>query len=237
MPGSPADPLDDPDEPVSLTREALRDGSLIAAARRRAPPGTPMRSDAEIQACLEATLAGSPAGADVWLFGYGSLMWNPAMHFAEHRGGRVLGWHRSYCLWLHMGRGSPEQPGLMLGLDRGGSAAGALFRIPAAEASHELLSPFRRELFTGAYDARWVRVETDTGPLRAVTFVVNRQHPFYAGRLDEATIAAHLAVATGSLGSCAAYLTQTVAALEALGLRDQYLWRLRGLVSGYGLGR
>ena len=237
MPGSPADPLDDPDEPISLTREALRVGSLIAAARRRAPPGTPMRSDAEIQACLEATLAGSPAGADVWLFGYGSLMWNPAMLFAEHRGGRVLGWHRSYCLWLHMGRGSPEQPGLMLGLDRGGSAAGALFRIPAAEASHELLSPFRRELFTGAYDARWVRVETDTGPLRAVTFVVNRQHPFYAGRLDEATIAAHLAVATGSLGSCAAYLTQTVAALEALGLRDQYLWRLRGLVSGYGLGR
>jgi cation transport protein ChaC len=224
------DLIEDQDAPISLTRESLRDGSLIAAARRRAPPGTPIRSDAEIEACLTAILAGNPAGQDVWVFGYGSLMWNPAMHFAEQRGGRVRGWHRSYCLWLHMGRGSVENPGLMLALDRGGSAAGALFRIPAAEADHELMSPFRRELFTGAYDARWVRVESAGGPVRAVTFVVNRQHPFYAGRLDAGTIARHLAVATGSLGSCVDYLRHTRVALDALGLRDLYLNRIHRMV-------
>jgi cation transport protein ChaC len=223
-------PIEDPVAPVHLTRDALRDGSLLAAARRQAPPGTPLRSDAEIAACLEAILASHPAGQDVWLFGYGSLMWNPAMHFAEHRGGRVLGWHRSYCLWLRMGRGSPESPGLMLALDRGGSAGGALFRIPAAETRDELMSPFRRELFTGAYDARWVRVDTGSGSVRAITFVVNRRHPFYAGRLDGETIARHLAVATGSLGSSLEYLTRTQTALEKLGLRDPYLARLRNLV-------
>jgi cation transport protein ChaC len=233
LPQDPApDLIEDQDTPISVTRESLRDGSLIAAARRRAPPGTPIRSDAEIEADLAAILADRPAGEDVWLFGYGSLMWNPAMHFAEQRGGRVLGWHRSYCLWLHMGRGSVENPGLMLALDRGGSTGGALFRIPAAEASHELMSPFRRELFTGAYDARWVRVKTDAGPVRAVTFVVNRKHPFYAGRLDAGMIARHLAVATGSLGSCVEYLDHTRAALAALGLRDAYLNRLHDMVQG-----
>jgi cation transport protein ChaC len=228
--------IEDQDTPIRLTREALHDGSLLTAARRRAPPGTPMRSDAEIEACLDAILATHPAGQDVWLFGYGSLMWNPAMHFAEHRGGLVRGWHRRYCLWLRMGRGSPESPGLMLALDRGGSAAGALFRIPASEARSELISPFRRELFSGSYDARWVRVDTDTGPVRAVTFVVNRRHPFYAGRLDAETIARHLAVATGSLGSCLEYLTRTQAALEALGKRDEYLNRLGDLVRAQRTG-
>ena len=134
--------------------------------------------------CLPRRHSGTPsAEEDVWLFGYGSLMWNPAMHFAEHRAGRVLGWHRKYCLWLEAGRGSPEAPGLMLGLDRGGAASGALFRVPARQARAELLLPFRRELFTHSYDARWVSVATAAGPVRAVTFVVNREGLRYVRRL------------------------------------------------------
>src|SRR5579864_8173020 len=152
--------MTDEQQPMLITRESLRDGSLIDAARRRAPPGMRIRADAEIEVCLDAILADNPAGQDVWLFGYGSLMWNPAMHFAERRGGRVLGWHRKYCLWLEAGRGTPENPGLMLGLDRGGAASGALFRVPADQAREELLLPFRRELFTYSYEARWVSVAT-----------------------------------------------------------------------------
>jgi cation transport protein ChaC len=114
----------------------------------------------------------------------------------------------------------------MLALDRGGSCAGLLFRIPAAQARDELLLAWRRELFTGAYRSRWVTAHTAHGPVRAATFVANRTHPRYAGRLDEASVAARLASAHGSLGSCAAYLHATLGALHAAGLRDRALERL-----------
>jgi glutathione-specific gamma-glutamylcyclotransferase len=221
LPGEPP-----PDERIRITRDGLRDGSLIAAARLRMPPGTTLVSDAAIEADLDAKLSRHPPGADVWLFGYGSLMWNPAIAFAECRPGALHGWHRRFCLWLHMGRGSPDNPGLMLALERGGRCAGLLFRIPAAEARAELLLAWRREMFTGAYSSRWVVAMTDTGPVRAATFVANRTHPRYAGRLDEASVAARLASATGSLGSCAAYLAETLGALQAAGLRDRTLERL-----------
>lgn len=212
---------------IVITRESLRDGSLLADARRRMPPGTQLLSDAEIEADLDARLAQHPAGEDVWLFGYGSLMWNPAFDYAEHRAGTVFGWHRRFCLWLHMGRGAPDNPGLMLALDRGGSCAGMLFRVPAAEARCELLLAWRRELFTGAYCSRWVTAMTGQGPVRAATFVVSRDHPRYAGRLEEPAVAERLAVASGELGSCAAYLDATLNALEKLGLRDRGLERLQ----------
>ncbi len=197
------------------------------------PPGTTLLSDVAIEADLDARLSRHPPGADVWLFGYGSLMWNPAIAFAERRPGAVHGWHRRFCLWLHMGRGSPDNPGLMLALERGGRCAGLLFRILAAEARAELLLAWRRELFTGAYCSRWVTALTDAGPVRAATFVANCAHPRYAGRLDEAAVAARLAAASGSLGSCAAYLAETLGALQAVGLRDRSLERLhRSVVQG-----
>ncbi|MSP02163.1 MAG: gamma-glutamylcyclotransferase [Acetobacteraceae bacterium] len=213
----------DESQPFLITREALRDGSLIEAVRRQMPSGMPVRTDAEIKDCLEIMLADHPTHEDVWLFGYGSLMWNPAMHFVEQRGGRVMGWHRSYCLWLEAGRGSPEKPGLMLALDRGGAAAGALFRVPADQARAELLLPFRRELFTYDYEARWVSVAARAGPVRAVTFVVNRDGPRYERRLDLERVARHIATASGRLGSCLEYLHSTLASLEALGLNDRML--------------
>jgi len=215
---------------ITITRETLRDGSLIARARRNLPPGTPTLSDAEIEADLDAALAQHDPAADVWLFGYGSLMWNPAIEFAESRAGTVRGWHRRFCLWLLTGRGSPDNPGLMLALDRGGSCGGMVFRIPAAAARAELLLAWRRELFSGAYCSRWVTAMTAAGPVRAATFVANRTHPRYAGKLDDATVAARLASATGSLGSCATYLAETLGALRALALRDHGLERLQRLI-------
>ena len=233
LPGAPP-----PDERIAITREALRDGSLLAAARQRMPPGTTLVSDDAIEADLDARLSQPPPGADVWLFGYGSLMWNPAIEYAECRPGAVHGWHRRFCLWLHMGRGSPDNPGLMLALEPGGTCAGLLFRIPAAHARAELLLAWRREMFTGAYSSRWVTSRTEAGRVRAVTFVANRAHPRYAGRLDEAAVAARLASASGSLGSCATYLAETLGALHGVGLRDRSLERLKRSVDvGRGLTR
>ena len=219
------------DEPgsIQITRESLRDGSLIEAAKRRMPPGIRVRTDAEIARCLDTILDSHPRDQDVWLFGYGSLMWNPAMHYAEQRGGRVQGWHRSYCLWLEAGRGTPANPGLMLALDRGGAAAGAFFRVPAGQARAELLLPFRREMFTYSYDARWVSVATAGETVKALTFVVNREGPLYARRLDLNLVARHVATAAGALDSSMQYLTQTLASLDALGLDDRMLRRVHRL--------
>jgi cation transport protein ChaC len=214
-------------DPVTITREGLRDGSLLAAARALMPHGSAPLSDAAIEADLDGALRQHPAGEDVWLFGYGSLMWNPAIEFAERRAAIVHGWHRRFCLWLHMGRGSPDNPGLMLALERGGRCGGMLFRIPAADARAELLLAWRRELFSGAYHSRWVTAMTESGMVRGATFVANRTHPRYAGRLDEPEVAARLASATGSLGSCASYLAKTLGALRSVGLRDRTLERLQ----------
>jgi cation transport protein ChaC len=224
--------MNDAQPQFRITREALRDGSLIEAARRRLAPGVAIRTDAEIEACLHILLADRPPGEDVWLFGYGSLMWNPAMHFSEMRGGRVVGWHRKYCLWVEAGRGSPQKPGLMLGLDRGGAAAGALFRVPADQARTELLLPFRRELFTYSYDARWVSVATRHGMVRAITFVVNRKVSHYVNHLDLDRVARHIATASGVLGSCLEYLHRTLESLDALGMSDRMLGEVNRLCTG-----
>jgi cation transport protein ChaC len=211
---------------VVITREGLADGSLLANIRARLLPGMVVRSDDEITASLEQTLASHDPARDVWVFGYGSLMWNPAFTYAERRVGVVRSWHRRFCLWLEMGRGSPTNPGLMLALDRGGTCRGVAFRIPAQEVRSELLLIWRREMFGTAYLARWVQVHTADATFPAITFVVNRAHPRYAGRLNDAEAAKRIASASGALGTCAAYLQNTLDHLASLGIRDAGLQRI-----------
>jgi cation transport protein ChaC len=218
-----------------LTREGLLDGSHLAEIRRiAAATGVRLATDEEIEASLDAALAAHDPAADAWLFGYGSLMWNPVIRYAERRVATVRGWHRRYCLWVRAGRGTPDCPGLMLGLDRGGSCCGVAFRIPAGEVRHELRLTWRREMLSGAYAARWVRIRCDDGEeRRAVTFVVNRAHERYVRGLPEEEISKRIAIAAGRLGSCAEYLEETVAHLRELGLRDPGLERLRRRVAAH----
>ncbi|HET6520955.1 MAG TPA: gamma-glutamylcyclotransferase, partial [Geminicoccaceae bacterium] len=98
-----------------LTRENIRSG-LIRDMIRRADPTMRVLTDEELRASIAAVLTPDLAGRDVWLFGYGSLIWNPAFHFVERRLGTVHGYHRRFCLWTHLGRGTPDFPGLVLGL-------------------------------------------------------------------------------------------------------------------------
>jgi glutathione-specific gamma-glutamylcyclotransferase len=217
-------------ERVFITREGLSDGSLLARIRAQLPPGMVVRSDAEIDASLAQTLASHDPASDVWVFGYGSLMWNPAFSYAERQVGVIRGWHRQFCLWLEMGRGSPENPGLMLGLDRGGVCRGVAFRIPADQAREELLLIWRREMFGTAYLARWVQVRLACATVPAITFVVNRQHPRYAAGVSDAEAAKYIATAEGSLGTCASYLENTLQHLRSLGIRDAGLQRVAGAI-------
>ncbi|MGA0596372.1 gamma-glutamylcyclotransferase [Enterovirga sp. CN4-39] len=214
-----------------ITRDRLRDGSHLAAIRARATPDFHVRSDEDIERSLEETLARHRATEDVWVFGYGSLMWNPAFHFEERRLGIVRGWHRRFCLWLSRGRGSPDCPGLMLALDRGGVCRGVAFRVPAAQARDELLLVWRREMLSGAYLARWVTVATDEGAVPAVTFVVNQAHQRYSGKLGEAETADRILTASGELGSCLDYFERTVRILRTLKVRDAALERIEAEIA------
>lgn len=211
-----------------LTRENILNG-YVKKLFAEGDGTTPLLSDEDIDASCRDTLAGAPPG-DVWVFGYGSLIWNPTIHFTEKRVGHVTGYHRRFCLWTHLGRGNPECPGLLLGLEHGGSCSGLAFRIPTDQAEHECRILWHREMISGSYVPRWVDVRTDTGPVRAIAFIINREHMRYAGRLSDEKVADAIAKAEGSLGNCADYLINTADHLEKLGILDAPLRHLRGEV-------
>jgi glutathione-specific gamma-glutamylcyclotransferase len=216
-----------------LTRDNIRNGWIQKMVREL---GGVMRvlSEDELQASLAATLRGVDRANGVWLFGYGSLIWNPAFHFTDRLTGRIWGYHRRFCLWTHLGRGRPERPGLVLGLERGGSCQGAVFHIAAESAEEELAIVWRREMLSGAYRPRWVTVETPAGRVPAIAFVINPAHERYARFLPDDQIADAIATASGWLGPCTDYLVNTVDHLAALGIHDRPLERLRDRVFALG---
>lgn len=164
---------------------------------------------------------------DLWVFGYGSLMWRPGFTYAEARPALLKGWHRSFCLYSMHYRGTPEQPGLVLGLDRGGSCKGLAFRVPAAEAQVTVGYLNERELVGYAYRPHWAGVALDDGrKVRAYTFVADRSHRHYAGDLDLERQAAIIMDAAGATGLNRDYLINTVRQLEADGFSDRSLHTL-----------
>lgn len=188
-------------------------------------------TDEERARSLAATMAERRRDQPVWVFAYGSLIWKPAFAFAERRIGTLHGYHRQFCMLVKRYRGTPEQPGLMLALERGGSCRGVVYRLADQERDQALAALWARELLTAAYAPRWVDVRTGGGVVRAIAFAMNRGHERYTGRLAETEIADRLARASGHVGSCAEYLLETVAHLEELGIRDHRLWRLQRLVA------
>ncbi|HAA31466.1 MAG TPA: gamma-glutamylcyclotransferase, partial [Cyanobacteria bacterium UBA8553] len=167
---------------MSLTRsdlEARRLQQIILQSGR----GVNVLSEAQLQESLSATLKHQKPDSDVWLFAYGSLLWNPIFNFVEQRVGTIHGWHRRFCLWVPQGRGTPDNPGLVLGLDRGGSCRGIAYRIAATDVSLELPLLWRREMVVGCYIPHWVSVFDGTQKLEAIAFVINRRHRAYVGNI------------------------------------------------------
>lgn len=223
--------MDDPCRPpetIELTRENIQAGTVIGMA---SAGGMRILSDEERAASIAHMLATRPPArdetGDLWLFGYGSLIWNPAFHFTERRKGRIHGWHRRFCLWTPLGRGSPDHPGLVLGLERGGACTGMAFRLASDQVACELDIVWRREMLSGAYKPRWVQVATADGTVDAITFTIDPGNPRYAGRLAEDEIVRVVATAVGRLGPCTDYLFKTAEALAGLGLEDRTLQRLK----------
>lgn len=183
--------------------------------------GMPILSEEERAASLKIVQAGITPGEDVWVFGYGSLMWNPAINVIDSRKARLQGFQRNFCLTIAFGRGTPEKPGLMLALDEGGDCVGVAHRITAAEVESELTILWQREMISGAYDPRWVRTEIDgMGEMQSLTFVINRNHPRYEGRVSAGEMAARIAEAEGVFGTNRDYLYRMNAHLNSLGVSD-----------------
>jgi cation transport protein ChaC len=216
-----------PNPALRITRESLRSGALRAQIRM-ADPSLRLSTAAAHRRSIEAMLRARPdRGGDVWLFAYGSLIWNPIVDFIERRVVTVRGYHRRFCLWTELYRGSPGAPGLVLGLVPGGACRGVAYRIRAVEAQAELELIWRREMITDAYRPLWLRTVSAAGRGWAIGFVSNRRYRRYAGRLPEERVAHSIATARGRLGSCAAYLFATAGQLETLGVADPDLRRIR----------
>ncbi len=161
---------------------------------------------------------------ELWIFAYGSLMWRPDFPFEEQRRARIFGFHRALCIYSHHYRGTVERPGLVLGLDRGGSCVGLCFRIAAEAAAATLEAVRTRELVTGVYAEIAAPVRLDDGRrLMAVTYVARRRHSQYAGALPSEELRRLVRQGVGVAGSDIDYVRNTHRHLIELGIEDRAL--------------
>lgn len=161
---------------------------------------------------------------DFWVFGYGSLMWRPGFAHTETHRARLYGYRRALCIRSHVHRGTPDRPGLVLGLDRGGSCLGMAFRVPD-ELSDEVLAYLReRELVTNVYLEKRLPIRLQSGEtVEAVTYVVDRNHLQYASHVDVDEAVRCVSGAIGQSGRNEDYVLNTIEHLQALGIRDHWL--------------
>ena len=215
---------------------ALTDAHLARVARAVPDPGRSTRythlTDSEVDSLAQRLLAEND-GAPFWLFAYGSLIWKPAFEHVAALPCVAHGWRRSFCMDLRNWRATPDQPGLMLALAKGGACSGVAYRMPDDDPHGRMLRLLRREI---SYHVdvpwlRWLTVRAGGRSFRALAFYCAPKQDLDYLQLPLAEQAARLARAVGHVGSCAEYLRNTVAHLEALGIRDSYLWKLQSLVA------
>jgi len=216
-----------------MKRETRPDSLPPAQATALPPPpepaGLPGRlTYEELEASLERYLARWDRRRALWVFGYGSLIWKPELSFDRREPARVHGYHRRLCLWSRINRGTPDCPGLVAGLDRGGSCSGVAYRVPAAAVRSQFLQLWQREMMTNAYAPRDLDCRLPDGRyVPALTFVVRRDASNYAGRLSEHDILDVFARGScGRYGTSLEYLVNTIGALRSHGIADPHLERL-----------
>src|ERR1700692_2416380 len=163
---------------------------------------------------------------DLWVFGYGSLMWRPGFDVLERVPARLIGLHRALCVFSFVHRGTPERPGLVLGLDRGGMCRGIAYRVAAADRTATIDYLRAREQVTSVYLETMRQIELEDHArrrVRALCYTIDRSHAQYAGRLTLAESLHHVRQGHGQSGPNRDYVLETVRALEALGYRESDL--------------
>ncbi|MFZ4807789.1 MAG: gamma-glutamylcyclotransferase [Hyphomicrobiaceae bacterium] len=173
--------------------------------------------------------AGLPTAGELWIFGYGSLMWRPGFAFERAARARLTGWRRCFCIYSTHHRGNSGRPGLVLGLDRGGVCDGVAYRVPRAAAAETLAYLRAREQLNGVYSERLLPVTLDEPgrpEVLARAYVVERCHPSYAGRLPISEQARLIRAAEGRSGPNLDYLINTLDHIDGLGIREPALARV-----------
>ena len=172
---------------------------------------------------------------DLWVFGYGSLMWRPGFAYLERVSARLVGMHRALCVYSFVHRGTPERPGLVLGLDHGGMCRGIAYRVAAVARAATIGYLRGREQVTTVYLETMRRIELEERArrrVRAMCYVVDRSHVQYAGRLSLAESLHHVRQGHGKSGPNRDYVLETVNALEALGYREGDLHLIAAQLKG-----
>jgi glutathione-specific gamma-glutamylcyclotransferase len=217
---------------MSLTPELVAMCYREVADGGRSPDITYLRDD-EFHPAAEHLVSMKKPGP-FWLFAYGSLIWKPEIPSLETLRATAQSWHRAFSMKIISHRGTKEQPGYMMCLDRGGACEGVVLRLPDEDLVAQVEKLLRRELSRKhALDAvRWIDVETEKGKMQALTFyAAPDQLEYYQANRDFKEIAHGLARACGHWGSGADYLYNTVSHLEQLGIHDEGLWQLQDLVA------
>ena len=184
----------------------------------------------ELSDSVQQMLKGINLKDGIWVFGYGSLMWNPDFILEEIRTGTISGYHRRLCLKSIVYRGTSDYHGLVFGLDKGDSCQGMVYRIAEENIHSEMKKIWEREMFAGTYIPSWLNVTTKQGSISAVTFVINHEHEHYIPDIELEEIAERVVKAEGTCGSCHDYVKNTVKSLHQLGLRDHGLEQLLTLI-------
>ena len=195
-------------------------------------PNTPDRPLLPVARTLAALQAQHPDGQDLWVFGYASLIWRPEFDAAEAHPTRVHGWHRALKMWSRINRGSPDCPGLVFALLRGGSCAGMVYRVQADAAQDVLARLWAREMPMAVYEPRWLSCPTARGRVRALAFTLPTDSPSHTGTLGEARLREIFSQAVGRFGSTREYAEQTLQALREIGIEDRALARLVRIACG-----
>lgn len=207
----------------SLTRSELQSGSYLQSF---CASDEARWSSEQIACSLNETMQRRPPSSckDVWIFAYGSLMWNPALDFDERRGAVLRGWHRSFCLRMVSGRGSPAVPGRMLAVEPGGVTHGVALRVPASAVADELPLVWTREMVFGAYQPTWTAITFEDGTsVSAITFAADPSRPQYLRDASVDVVAPIIAGATGPFGTNADYVFSLRDALACSGVSDPYI--------------
>lgn len=203
---------------TTLTRDHLLDGSF-----RSSLPSGSLLTDEQLACSIAEVLAERPEGS-LWIFAYGSLIWNPLLTFDVRRTGTLRGWRRSFCVRSISVRGSEEWPGRVLGLERGGQVRGVVFRLRDNQLDTELRMLWSREMASGVYHPVWTRIALDDGQeIAAITFVANVNHSHFEPDTCVSTVSGIAAKATGAFGSNAEYIHSLGRALADQGLNDPYV--------------
>lgn len=179
---------------------------------------------------LERTLAQWGGTEDLWVFGYGSLIWRPEFDFSERRSAHVHGWHRALKMWSTINRGTPQTPGLVFGMLPGGSCQGMVFRIPRAQGDATMRKLWLREMPNAVYDPRWLQCRTPEGSVKALAFTLSRQSPHHTGELAPDEYRRIFSQAQGIYGTTLDYAQATHEQLQSMGIDDKALKRLLSYV-------